>query len=298
MTSTARVFEPIIAARREGRLLRFAADGWALLYLGVASGLFLFHWHLVSVQLPLVLLACAMAYGCGCILHNHAHLPFWRSRTLNLLTACWIALLRGDGVWSWLPTHVGNHHRFANHRGDLTLTWRWGHGNHPLGLLAYSLTGCVLYVGCAMRYLIRHPRVWVQPLLYAAFLCGALLLDAQRAFWLIIVPQAFGIVAMIATGYMQHHHADEDSAWSHSRDFTGRLNNWLHFNHGFHSVHHHDRRLHWSEWPRAHELIAHRLDPRLIEPSLPRYLLRLLGSPWIRVWRTIDLSSRRPEPAS
>jgi beta-carotene hydroxylase len=283
--------------------LRFAVDRWSLAYLAAASALYVVHRSLAEVHWPLVAVACAMAYGVGCILHDHAHLPMWRSRLLNGLTEIWIVLLRGDGVWSWLPTHVGNHHLHANRRGDLTLTWRWSGRNDLPGLVAYTATGCVLYGGSALRHLARtlraRPRrglmLIAQVALYATFVVSAVRSDAHRALWLILVPQGFGVVAMIATGYMQHHHADEHSTWSHSRDFVGRLNNLLHFNHGFHTVHHVDRRLHWSEWPRAHALVADRLDPRLIEPSLPRYLARVfLGAPLHRRWASIDLSCRSP----
>ncbi len=287
--------------------LRFAADRWSLAYLLAASALYVVQRGMEAIHWPLVAGSCAMAYATGCILHDHAHLPMWRSRALNALTACWIVLLRGDGVWSWLPTHVGNHHHHANHRGDLTLTWRWSARNDLPGLVAYTATGCILYFGCALRHLARilrtHPRRALAALaqigLYAAFVTAAVTADPAKALWLIAVPHGFGIVAMIATGYMQHHHADEDSRWSHSRDFTGRLNNLLHFNHGFHTVHHVDRRLHWSEWPRAHALVADRLDPRLDEPSLPGYLARtFIAAPFAPRWRTPDLSRRHlPEPS-
>ncbi len=79
-------FASIKAARREGRLLRFAIDGWSLAYLASATAVFVLHWHLPTIQPLLVVIACAMAYGAGCIQHDHAHLPLWRSATLNLLT--------------------------------------------------------------------------------------------------------------------------------------------------------------------------------------------------------------------
>jgi len=165
--------------------------------------------------------------------------------------------------------------------------------------LVYTVIGLVGYVGAALHYLgralWRRPRHGVACLLQVGMAVGFVGLcwwaDPQRAWWLVVVPQAFGVIAMIATGYPQHHQADPNSDWAHSRDFVGRLNNWLHFNHGYHTVHHVDRSLHWSEWPAAHALIADRLDPRLVEASLPGYLLRtFVVAPFVPRLRSPDLS--------
>lgn len=302
------VFAPLIAARAPHGLLRFAADGWSLAYMLFATLLFVTQWQLPGIHWPLVALACAAAYGMGCVQHDQAHLPMWRSRWCNAATECWIMLLRGDGVASWLATHVDNHHRHANRRGDLTLTWRSGPGNHLGNLALYTATGLALYVHATLRHLLRSARrrpargafMLGQEALYALFLGLALAADAPRALWVVVVPHAFGVVAMVATGYMQHHHADEESPWDGARNFTGRLNNLLHFNHGYHTVHHLDRTLHWSEWPRAHRLVAARIDPRLEERSLPWYLLRtFLLAPLLPRLRGPDLRAlrlARPHP--
>lgn len=276
-------FAGIHAARRPpGHLLRFAADRWSLAYLAAASALFIIHWHLPAIHWPLVLLACAMAYGCGCILHDQAHLPMWRSPACNLATDCWLVLLRGDGPWSWLPTHVDNHHRFANRPGDLLRTTRWSGADHLGAWAMAAITGLALYVLTAVRFLgrtfCRRPQrgllLFAQLGLYLFFVIGAWLADPTRALWLIVVPHGFGLIAMVATAHPQHHRCDPEDPWRSARDFTGRLNNILHFNHGFHTVHHLDRTLHWSEWPAAHALVRQHLDQRLCEPSLPGYLAR------------------------
>ena len=276
-------FDAIRAARRPpGRLLRFAVDRWSLAYLAAASVLFIIHWHLPAIQWPLVLLACAMAYGCGCILHDQAHQPMWRSPACNFATECWIVVLRGDGPWSWVPTHIDNHHRFANRPGDLVRTSRWGAADHLGTWLLATVIGLVLYVWAAVCFLVRTMRrrpprgvlLVGQLSLYGMFITGAWLADPLRAWWLIVVPHGFGLVTMVATAYPQHHRCDPHDPWRMARDFTGRLNNLLHFNHGFHTVHHLDRTLHWSEWPAAHALVRGHLDPRQCEASLPGYLVR------------------------
>ena len=298
-------FATIHAARRPGRWLRFRADRICLGYLAVATGLLAVHAMLAELHWWLVPIHAAMAYGCGCIQHVQAHTPMWTSRRLNVLTDLWIGLLRGDGPWSWIPTHVANHHRYANHPGDMTLTTRYSRGNNLLGWIAYTIDGTVRYVaaGCvALAAGLRGPRRrWlpvIQVLAVTLMYLWAWNADAQRMVALLMIPQGFGLLAMIATGYPQHHHADRESRWHHSRDFTGRVNNLLHFNHGFHSVHHIDPSLHWSEWPGAHRLAAHRWHPALQEAHLPWYLLRTYFLAWAwPAWRSSPITTD-PEPAS
>jgi fatty acid desaturase len=275
-------FAIIYAARPPtGRILHFGADRWSLAYLGLTTAVLLLHWRLEHIHWPLVLLACALTYGCGCLVHNQAHLPLWRGRICNYLYECWLLLLRGDGVWAWRPTHIANHHRFENRQGDHLRTDRAGTSHHLGVWLTGVVIGLTLYIGAALRelgiMLVRAPGraagILLQLALLTIFLGGSWWADPVRAFWLIVVPQAFGILAMIATAYPQHHGCEADHPFRLARDFTGPLNNVLHFNHGFHTVHHLDPALHWSEWPAAHRAIADRLDPRLEEPSLPRWLL-------------------------
>lgn len=264
--------------------LRYKSDWIALTYLAAATGLFVLQWNLEEAHLPLVILSSAMAYGVGCILHNHAHLAMWKHKSLNVLTDYWLVLLRGDGAYSWLPTHVNNHHRFSNHPGDMTLTYRFSEHNNLWNLIRYTSLGGALYVGAVFGYIasfrVRRPRrFWYllsQMLLHWSFLAGALIVDFEKAILFIAVPQLFGLIAMVSTGYFQHHHADELSPVNFARNFTGRLNNWMHFNHGFHTVHHIDMGLHWTEWPEAHWAMEHQIDPDLNEPNLPWYMIRTL----------------------
>jgi fatty acid desaturase len=264
--------------------LRFRADWIALIYMACATGLFILQWNLNGVHVPLVILSCAMAYGTGCILHNHAHLSMWHNKPPNVLTDYWLVLLRGDGAYSWLPTHVNNHHRFSNHPGDMTQTYRFSEHNNLWNLIRYTAFGGALYVGAVFGYIasfrVRQPRrFWYllsQMILHWVFLAAAFFIDSEKALVFIVIPQMFGLITMVSTGYFQHHHTDEHSPINFARNFTGRLNNWMHFNHGYHTVHHIDQSLHWTEWPRAHGAVEHEIDNDLNEDNLPWYMVRAL----------------------
>jgi fatty acid desaturase len=286
--------------------LRFRTDWIALIYLACATGLFFLQWSLAEVHVPLVVLSCAMAYGTGCILHNHAHLSMWNNKLLNVLTDYWLVLLRGDGAYSWQPTHVNNHHRFSNHPGDMTLTYRFSEHNNVWNLIRYTALGGVLYVGSVFGYVasfrVRQPRrFWYllsQMLLHWVFLAAAVFIDLEKAFIFVGVPQFFGYIAMVSTGYFQHHHADEHSEFNFARNFTGRLNNWMHFNHGYHTVHHINQSLHWTEWPSAHRAVEHEMDSDLNDNNLPWYMVRtLLLAPFFPSLGSRNFRAERQEAA-
>ncbi|MEE8301765.1 MAG: fatty acid desaturase [Candidatus Tectomicrobia bacterium] len=286
--------------------LRYSQDAYSLAYLAVNSGLMVYHWQ-IGPSVLLCLVGCLMAYGTGCILHCHADNPMWSKAILNKLTEFWIILLRGDGCYAWIPTHILNHHRYANRPGDYTLTYRFSGQNNLLGFLLYTLWGTAAYIGASVAYLVaqyrtRRARFWVlsaQLCAYCLFVGSLWVLDSEKCLYVILLPQAFGLVAMVGTGYMQHQHTDADSVYNHSRNFTGRLNNWMHFNHGYHAVHHMDSSLHWSEWPVAHRKIQDRIRPELNQNNLPWYVAKLfLLQHLFPSLRTVDFRQRRPSLSS
>jgi hypothetical protein len=56
------------------------------------------------------------------------------------------------------------------------------------------------------------------------------------------------LFAVLIFNYVQHVHADEESRYNHSRNFTGLLNAML-FNNGYHTIHHEHPGVHWNETP-------------------------------------------------
>jgi fatty acid desaturase len=261
--------------------LKYKIDLVSLAYLAALTALFVLHWR-IGFSWILFIVSCFMTYGTGCILHNQSHKPMFRNRVYNFLVEWWILMLRGDGCHSWEATHNMNHHVYQDHEGDLTRTWRFSNKNNPVQFALYLASSSWAYSMANLRYawtlMTGQPRrftgIAIQILTHLSLLVTLFVIDPQKAFLVFYLPQLIGILGMVGTGYFQHTHADETSEWNHSRNFTGRLNNWMHFNHGYHTVHHEDLSLHWSEWPAAHEQIKHLIDPELNHPSLPFYLLR------------------------
>jgi fatty acid desaturase len=282
-------------------VLRNRADLRTLAYMAVASALPVLQWNAASFQPLLFAAALVMAAAIGVMHHNHQHVPLWRSPALNALTDAWFTLFQGHPGFIFRPAHLDNHHVYRNGAQDYTRTWRWHDGNSLAGFIAHPVQFAVLIAPVLARHLAllwrrERARCWLAAghyALLAAVTGAALAADWAKAVLFVLLPQAAALFFLLVSNYLQHAHADERSPWNHSRNFLGWVNPLL-FNIGYHTAHHLRGDAHWSELPRLHAAIAHRIDPRLIERSLARYCLRVfvLGALWPRL-RSVPLGAGR-----
>jgi beta-carotene hydroxylase len=97
---------------------------------------------------------------------------------------------------------------------------------------------------------------------------------------------------------VQHVHADEESEYNHTRNFTGLINQLL-FNNGYHTIHHQNPGMHWSETPAAQKKIEHFIDPALNERSFWWYIVRVyLLAPFDSRFGTVSKRRERIENAA
>ncbi len=242
--------------------------------------------------------------GVGVIHHHHAHLPMWHSRRLNRATDLGLAVLQGHPTHAFVATHQANHHRFHHGPQDWARTYRFwgGDTNHLMGYLLHPLQAAWALYPHFWQHLRRmrshRPGVWrwamLQYALVFALWAVLLWLDWRKALVCVMVPQAIAMHSLLGANYFQHAHADGASRWNHARNFEGGVN-WLYFNIGFHTAHHTHPRVHWSRMPALHAALRHQVDPRLIEPSLLRYVVRvMLLAPWVPALRSRSLMAARP----
>jgi fatty acid desaturase len=237
------------------------------------------------------------------IAHNHNHLPMFKGPLMNSLTDYWLTVFYGFPAFAWIPTHNMNHHRLNNKEGDYTITYRLTENNTLLMLLLYP-TMSSYYQQKPIRDYLKNlwrgdRRKWALAAGQYAFLgiwiAAFLILDWQKALLYVIIPQQVGLFAVLVFNYVQHVHADEESVYNHSRNFTGWLNLLL-FNNGYHTVHHDRAGTHWSKTPEAHALVASKIDPALIERSFWWYILRVYFlAPFVPKFRTHSMRLERME---
>lgn len=188
-----------------------------------------------------------------------------------------------------LPVHMGNHHRHVHGRWDLARTYRYGGGdsNHLVGYLLHPFQAvCSLYP-LFWRWLARgrRGRPGVARYCYAQYgawlrlWTGLLAFDPRKALVFVISPQLHGLHWLLATNYLQHAHTDggpqRRDRVTYAHNFEGWVNPLL-FNIGLHTAHHEQGQGHWSELSALHaQRYRHCVDPRLIEPGLRSYMLRV-----------------------
>ena len=101
--------------------LRFREDlrtlVWAFLLLPLAPALALYRPALAAWLVPLAFYA---SYCSGVLAHNQNHCPTFVGRRTNLFYGAWLSFFYGFPIFSWVPTHNQNHHRYTNGEGDAT----------------------------------------------------------------------------------------------------------------------------------------------------------------------------------
>ncbi len=232
-----------------------------------------------------------LAYSAGVIAHNHNHSPTFVGRRTNALFSMWISFFYGYPVFAWIPTHNQNHHKFVNGPGDATSTQRMTRENGLVAAITFPFASAVAQSPLTARFLgrakQRNPRAYetyvVQHVVVfgghaAACVLAMALHGAVRGGGVYVsslgIPAAGALWGLMFTNYVQHVDCDPASRWRRSRDFVSSWMNFFVFDNGFHTVHHEQAGMHWSQSRAAHARIAHLLDPRLEERSIASYAFK------------------------
>jgi len=282
-------------------MLKNRADIKSLIYIIITTSLFVIQWVFIGVNSFIYTWYLFMSVAVSVMTHNHNHLPMWQSKTLNTITDWWLTVFYGFPIFAWIPTHNKNHHRFNNRAGDDSITYRVSEKNNFLTLISYPTISGYYQQNAIFRYLKdlkanNKEKYWLcisQYVILFLWIAGALLLDWQKALLFVIIPQQVSLFSVLIFNYVQHVHSNEESEWNHSRNFTGFLNFML-FNNGYHTIHHHKAGLHWSKVPEAHAEIEHNINPILLERSFWWYIVRVyILSIFIPKFRTNSMRLER-----
>jgi fatty acid desaturase len=277
-------------------LLRHPADRRTLLWslglfpLPLAAGFLKPESAFWLLPLSLYLSFCA-----GVLTHYHNHLGVFRHRLLNQLYSLWLSTFYGFPIFSWIPTHNQNHHKYQNGPGDRTSTDKLKSGDSFIALIFYPTLSSAWQLPTLVSYLRRLKNrnssafYWsiaqclVVPLTHASFLLALVERHGVREGLptyavVLLLPALFAPWSMMIINYLQHIDCDPCSEHDHSRNFVGRLENWFVFDAGLHTVHHEHPGTHFSEYQRLHnerrKLIAPELNQRnVFSFVLNRYVL-------------------------
>jgi fatty acid desaturase len=262
-------------------MLRYKADLKTLFYMVLTTALLILQWTSIGVHPLTYTVYLFLSVAVAVITHNHNHVRIWKSDLLNTFQDWWLTVFYGFPVFAWIPTHNKNHHKMNNRLGDYTITYRFSEKNNFITLLSYpTISG--YYQQKAIKDYLREnyrnnkKRFYLSVAQYAVlvvWVAAALLVDWKKAIWFVIIPQQVSLFSVLIFNYVQHVHANEESEWNHSRNFTGFLN-FLLFNNGYHTIHHETAGLHWSQVPEEHKKIEKNIDSALLERSFWWYIFR------------------------
>ena len=261
--------------------LKYDADIRSVGFMIVTTALLIFQWWYGEILWPVYIIYLYLSVAVTVMSHNHNHLPMWEANWLNVFTDYWLTVFYGFPVFAWIPTHNYNHHKYNNKEGDYTITYRASEANNLITLLIYPSISSWFQQKPIKDYLAKLRKTDQKKFYYsisqyavlAIWIAIALLIDWKKALIFVVIPQQFALFAVLVFNYVQHIHADEESTYNHSRNFTGATNLFL-FNNGFHTIHHMRPGMHWSKTPEAHNKIKENIHPSLLEYSFWGYIFK------------------------
>lgn len=232
------------------------------------------------VWIILTFVACCASHV---VVHNHCHVPIFTNDSANRWFNLAASLARGHCASDVYLAHNVNHHAEQGRAGDWIAPALGGRG-HPMlclirfiGRAAASMARERNRLSDQGRSLIAEPfRTSLSREKVFLPLAVALLFahDWHAALVHGALPWAASLAWLVGVNYIQHEGCDPYSEFAHSRNFVGRFTNWLLFNNGYHTAHHAEPGVHWSELPAAHARLAGRIPSSLCESSATRYMVR------------------------
>lgn len=240
--------------------------------------------------------ALYLGFSAGVLSHYHNHRGVFRRAWANQCYSVWLSVFYGFPIFSWIPTHNQNHHKYVNGEKDATRTERTGRTDSLLAAVIYPFQSSA-WQWPALRSYVQTARQKQSKTFTWLVLQACAVVVVHACFWgvsvatngvglgsvsyglLVALPALFASWAMMFINYVQHVGCDSDSKDNHSRNFVGSWENWLVFDAGLHTVHHENPGVHWSAYRELHRARAEAIHPSLCQRNVltfvvNRYLLR------------------------
>jgi fatty acid desaturase len=231
------------------------------------------------IWLPFIFILVFILY---CIKHNQLHLPIFKSALLNRIYENVLGIFTGTSMNGAYVIHLVNHHKENNNEKDWGNTNAYNSKSQAVNLIKYALATPLIFLKAKRKWLqnttqksivhISNIESWIITITYVVLLT----IKFKATIMYIIIPHLLGQLILVSFNYFQHADCNPSSAYDHSRNFTGKLINYLTFNNGYHTVHHLYPALHWSEYNEIHLSIQHKIAAHLNENNLLFFIVRLI----------------------
>jgi len=259
-------------------LLRNPNDRRSLAFVGLTLAALVLP-HMLDLPLAWIPFASALCFIASIVNHNHMHCRTFRRDQHNRWYNLALSIARGHSATGIVVPHQFNHHRESGARGDWIRPTLAGTGLGWLRLLRYvpraSLTMMIERGRTGAPVLPpRRQRGQDTERLFLAVVIGIALVHDWKVFLLFNAgPWLLGLCLLVGVNLLQHDACDPGE----SRNFTGRMGNWLFFNNGYHTAHHLRPSAHWSALPALHAGL---------QPGRPQQYTSILAYLWRFGWAT------------
>lgn len=243
-----------------------------------------------SLLLPLFGYGCSLSWIplriffiiiCFAINHNHQHLNICTSNKWNQLLSILLSVNIGQSGTSTIAMHQLNHHAFNNSELDLAnsrqVKFRWNF----LNLIFYPFIIVINYRKKKNQLLIElekkqkglSKKIKIELWAIRFIIIIYLIININIFIWLVLIPYAIGLWAILAINLIQHHYTDQNNNFNESSNFTGLILNYFLLNSGYHSAHHRYPSHHWSLLPDLHKNIEKNIPPGFIRKSFALFIV-------------------------
>jgi fatty acid desaturase len=277
-------------------MLKYKADRRTLAVVGLYLTTVVLSWIYFPEEWYLRVLVvaanCVLSFVCAVITHNTIHAPIFKERIWNKVFQVVLSFTYGHSVSAYVPGHNFSHHQYTQTPKDRIRTdkmrFRWNFLNQLFFFFRMAPGIMKDESAFAKRMWKENPRWVYQYVFELAVVLGIkitlLFIDWEKALLILFLPHTYAAWGIVGTNYWQHDGCDENHKYNHTRNFKGKIINYIAFNNGFHGAHHDVPHLHWSLLPAYHyEHIAPHLHPNLTRDNLFSYLWEVHVYPGKRI---------------
>lgn len=216
-----------------------------------------------------------------CIInHNHVHTATFAHPLLNKLFGILLTLAKGHTSAGVILAHNHNHHIYNGSKNDWIRPQLAGNGPGLFRLTKFIFNSLITMAKEKRKVektlLPKQVRqqLFLERNILILFILLLIYIDISTFLIFVVAPWIVSIVMLIGVNLLQHDQCSPGSKYNHSRNFIGRLGNWFFFNNGYHTAHHMDPGVHWSELPTLHNnKISQHIDKKLEKKSILLFLI-------------------------
>ncbi len=276
------------------RILRHREDQRTLVVVALACASLILPHALAPVEIRAglwIVVSSMLCFIANIANHNHMHHATFHRRNFNQIFNIVLTICRGHTASGIIVPHHLNHHVESGGKRDWIRPQLAGRGVGWVRLVRFVLSASLNMLvqrrrpdaprlGSRAEQSRRREQVWL-----ATFILVMLISDWKVFLLFNVLPWALGLAMLVGVNLLQHDACLPGQVVGGSRDFVGRIGNWLCLNNGYHTAHHHSPATHWSRLPDIHGRIADRIRAKRLEcPSILAFLWRFGWSRTPSAW--------------